>query len=105
MRAMTLAQIDASSRLVPKPGILTVEIDGEAVLFDEEGDQLHHLNRTATIVWSCLDGEASLAEIVTDLSEVLDASYETVMADTISVCRDLAALGLFLGVDAESLTP
>jgi hypothetical protein len=35
---------------VPADAVHTVEIDGEAVLLDQDAERLHHLNATATLV-------------------------------------------------------
>ena len=40
------------------PSAYTVELDGEAVLYDEVADRLHLLNHTATLLWT-LFGRAS----------------------------------------------
>ncbi len=98
MREIHPSAIDASFVPTPRGAIYTVEIDGEAVLLDEDENRLHHLNETATLVWKCLDGAASVDDIVRDVSDVLGASYEVVLGDTIAVCRDLGAQGLLTGV-------
>ena len=36
--------------------LTVVELDGEAVIYDEETTELHHLNPTATIVFALCDG-------------------------------------------------
>jgi hypothetical protein len=87
---------------VPKraDAVYTVEIDGEAVLLDEDGGRLHLLSATATLVWRCYDGRASLAAIVADLSEILGLDYQTVLADTLAVTRELAREGLVHATEA-----
>ena len=42
-----MARIKPSAR----EGLTVVELDGEAVIYDEETSDLHHLNPTATIVF------------------------------------------------------
>ena len=49
--------------------LTVVELDGEAVIYDEQTADLHHLNPTATIVFGLCDGTATMAEIATDISE------------------------------------
>src|SRR5207237_4628899 len=72
---------------VPARGdaVYAVEVDGEAVLLDEERGRLHLLSATATLVWRCFDGRASIGAIVADLSDILGVDYETVLADTLTV--------------------
>ena len=52
-----------------RQGLTVVELDGEAVIYDEETSDLHHLNPTATIVFGLCDGSATIADISTDISE------------------------------------
>ena len=39
------------------------------MIYDEETNDLHHLNPTATIVFGLCDGTATIAEISSDISE------------------------------------
>ena len=41
-----------------RDGLTVVELDGEAVIYDEETTELHHLNPTATIVFGLCDGRS-----------------------------------------------
>ena len=80
----------------------TVEIDGEAVLLDQAAERLHHLNATATLVWACLDGRASLGHDRRRCQLRSWASpYDTVLADTVAVIRQLGDEGLLDGVDPD----
>ena len=49
--------------------LAVVELDGEAVIYDERNGDLHRLNSTATVVFSLLDGSATLEELARDLGE------------------------------------
>ncbi len=104
---------------VPVRGVTvhTVEVDGEAVLLDEASQRLHLLNTTAALVWVCFDGESSIGEIVTDLSDELGETRAVVLADTLVITRHLGDEGLVAnlepvrppeaseGVGAEDETP
>jgi len=48
--------------------LTVVELDRETVIYDEETTELHHLNRTATIVFGLCDGSVTMAEMAADLS-------------------------------------
>ena len=73
----------------------TVEVDGEAVLLND--GRLHLLNATGALVWACFDGDGTMAEIATDISEGFGV-YETVLDDTLAVARELGAEGLLASV-------
>ncbi len=77
------------------------EIDGEAVLLGGDG-AVHRLNPTATLVWRCADGHATLAEIIDDLAAAFTGAERTTVAgDVMQVVRDFVRLGLLNGVRAE----
>jgi len=79
----------------------TVVLDGEAVLLDERENRLHLLNHTATLLWQLYDGEASLAELATDVSAELAVDRDTVLADLLTITRHLGAEGILDGVVAD----
>ena len=93
-------QIDAEFAPARSANVYTVEIDGEAVLLDEEANRLHHLNHTAALLWACFDGHAVVRDLAAEISEELDLPFETVLADTLAVVRDLGTEGLLDGVSA-----
>jgi hypothetical protein len=81
----------------------TIQIDGEAVLLDEAENRIHHLNHSAALLWACFDGHASVHDLAYELSEELDASYATLLAETTTVVRHLGRQGLLAGVRGDLL--
>ena len=59
-----------------RDGLTVVELDGEAVIYDEETTELHHLNPTATIVFGLCDGSATMAEMAADLSAAFEVPVQ-----------------------------
>lgn len=49
--------------------LTVVELDGDAVIYDERNGDVHRLNPTATLVFSMLDGSTTLDELARDLGE------------------------------------
>lgn len=85
-----------------------VEVDGEAVLFDEVGRIVHVLNPTATHVLGAIDGRTSLGRIADDLSDAFGADPGVVRADVLALAEDLMRKRLVIPVDPEdppSLAP
>ena len=82
----------------PVPSVATVELDGEAVLFDESSGSLHLLDPVATVIWSRLDGSATLEELATELSTTFAADRSRVRDDLISFVRELDRQHLLEGV-------
>ena len=101
MVAVRATDIDHS--FVPRraESAYTVELDGEAVVLDEARNRLHHLNPTATLVWSCFDGSGTIDEIAVDLATAFDSEHHPVVADVLTLARELGGEGLLEGVDYE----
>jgi hypothetical protein len=105
---MTVHDVDSLDRdFVPVRGtwVHTVEIDGEAVLLDEDENRLHHLNHTAALLWSCFDGQAAVGQLAAEIADELDLPLDAVLDDTLRVVRELGREGLLLGVRAERPEP
>ena len=85
----------------PRREVVTVEIDGDAVVYDELKEMAHLLNPTAAIVWRLLDGETPLDELSADLAAVFGARLEEVLADVVALVQDLGQRGLLEHVSAE----
>lgn len=86
--------VDPGYVAVRSPAAYTVEVDGEAVILDEEAERLHLLNPSASLLWACFDGESSLADICADLAEALGTPLEVVLADSLDALRKLVEEGL-----------
>lgn len=76
----------------------TVEMDGDAVVLDEELNRLHLLNASAALVWTCCDGTGTIGEIAHDLAVVANLPNADMLADVLALARTLGAEGLLDGV-------
>jgi coenzyme PQQ synthesis protein D (PqqD) len=47
--------------------LTVVELEGEAVIYDERTNELHHLNPTATVVFSLFDGTSTIKELAEEV--------------------------------------
>jgi len=90
--------IDEGFVAQPAAGVHTVELDGEAVVYDERQKRLHVLDHHGTLVWLCFDGVCSLKEVMADLVEVFSVDPAVVRADVMSLARSLGSEGLLAGV-------
>ena len=70
-----------------REGLTVVELDGEAVIYDEETSDLHHLNPTATIVFGLCDGAATIADISTDISPAFGVPADEVEGQVRTLIR------------------
>jgi hypothetical protein len=85
----------------PRREVVTVDIDGDAVVYDELQERTHLLNPTGAIVWGLLDGETRLDELSADLAEAFGVDVEEVLADVVALVRELGQRGLLEHVAAE----
>jgi PqqD family protein of HPr-rel-A system len=74
--------------------ITVVEIDGEAVIYDERSGDLHHLNPTATIVFGLCDGTATVKEFSSDIADAFEAPVGDVERQVRALIRSLRNEGL-----------
>ena len=69
-------------------------IDGETVILDRAGGQVHRLNATASCVWSQLNGENSPAAIADYVASQFDSAPDSVLDDVVKAIDNLSQLGL-----------
>lgn len=92
---------DITLDLAPRPhtDVTSVEVDGEAVVYSPHAG-VHRLDTTATVLWRCFDGDASLRELADDLADVFPEEEPSRLgADLLAYARDLGRAGLLDGVD------
>lgn len=89
--------VDPACRPSRKPGLASVEVGGETVLYDPAGDLLHRLEPSASTVWSRLDGTVRLETLATELAVSYGAPPDTVRRDVTALASRLWDLGLLDG--------
>jgi hypothetical protein len=95
------ADLDLSSVPRRSAAAWTEVLDGEAVILDQAGNRLHHLNPTATVAWTCFDGTGTLADLAADLAHEFATDPSTTAADVVALARELGAAGLLEGVEPD----
>ena len=75
----------------------TLELDHEAILLDPRTDRIHQLNPQATVIWSVLDGEGTVGDLVADLAEAFAVEPVVLREDVHRLVEQLAAFGLLEG--------
>jgi hypothetical protein len=93
---MSRSFVEIDERFVPQHAdhVYAVDVDGEYVILDESVGRLHLLNHTGSLLWQLFDGSADVGELARDVSDVLGADYDTVLADTILIVGRLRREGL-----------
>jgi PqqD family protein of HPr-rel-A system len=74
-----------------RPDLTIVELDGEAVIYDEVSGDLHHLNPTATLVLRLCDGTATGRELAADIADAYGLPPEGVASDVRAALRSFRA--------------
>ena len=82
--------------------MVTVEIDGEAIIYDELQEMAHLLSPTAAIVWGLLDGQSRLEDVAVDLAEAFDVTAEQVLGDVVKLVQEFAQLDLLENIPSTS---
>jgi len=74
--------------------LAVVVLDGEAVIYDEETQDLHHLNPTATVVFSLCEGTSTIREIAEEISQTFRVPANDIEAQIRPLLRQLRRAGL-----------
>ena len=98
---MRAADIDVSFAPQQAPSTHTEVLDDEAVILDDGQNRLHHLNRTASVVWSCFDGSGPITDIARDLAAAFGTEPGTTTAEVLALARELGGEGLIAGVEPD----
>ncbi len=84
----------APLRLRARDDLTVVEIDGESVVYDEATGNLHHLNPTATVVFSLCDGTVSARELAVEIAEAFEQPADQIERQVRRLLRELRSQGL-----------
>lgn len=60
---------------------VTVEVDGETLIYHRQTGRVHRLNPVGAIVWQWLDGETTVGALVSDLSSAFGIDPTVVRRD------------------------
>ena len=94
-----------SSRDVPPRAAaeaVTVELDGEALIYHLGTGGVHRLDRVGAIVWRLLDGQTSVDVLVDDLAAAFSVDPDVVRCDVESLLDTLGQAFLLAGETAPS---
>jgi hypothetical protein len=94
----TVETVTADFVATARPDVVQVEVDGEVVLCDDRVKVMHRLNPSAGVLWRCLDGSGSLAEIAGDLADVYQVDAAQVLNEVMATAQQFASAGLLVGV-------
>lgn len=82
--------------------LAVVELDGEAVIYDESSGNLHHLNPSATIIFNLFDGSSTIKELASLIEEELKVPASEVEQQIREVLKEFRKSGLLDGAPASN---
>jgi PqqD family protein of HPr-rel-A system len=79
--------------------LTVVELDGEAVIYDERNGDVHRLNPTAALVFSLLDGSVTIHELARDVSEAFSRPVTEIEAQLRALVDQFGESHLLVGTE------
>jgi hypothetical protein len=85
-----------ASEYTPRKRADVLELDmGDGVVLYDPGSRLvHHLNPSASLLWSLSDGEASVGQLAVEISEELHLEPSQLHEQFVGLVAEMDALGL-----------
>ncbi len=69
--------------------VAVVELDGEAVIYDQRHNEFHHLNPAATLIYRLCDGTATITELAANVAEAAQRPAREVEGELRALLREL----------------
>ncbi len=66
-----------------------VELDGEAVIYDQRHNEFHHLNPAATLIYRLCDGTATVKELAANVAAAVHRPTGEVERELRALLREL----------------
>ncbi|OFW59071.1 MAG: hypothetical protein A2W01_04245 [Candidatus Solincola sediminis] len=86
-------ELEPESRLRRTPGIAWRIVDEEAILVNVRQDEVIHLDKVASFIWSKMDGAASLERIAEAMIEEFDVELSIALEDITGFAERLLKQG------------
>jgi hypothetical protein len=96
-----LPDVDTAAVLGPAPGVVSVAIGDEVVVYRVADAASLVLNSTAGLLWQCLDGASPLADIVDDIADAFGTDRADVEKDCVPVVGVWLAENLLKEVNGD----
>lgn len=90
------------SRVRVAEGVLFRELEGEAVLLNQQNGRYYGLNEVGTRMWACVTKFGQVEPALRELAAEYDAREERIRHDLFELLDDLASEKLLEIVDADA---
>ena len=78
----------------PRTDLAIENSDGELIVLDKDGGEVHQLNEAASLIWNGLSEGLGTDEIAVKLTSAFDVEHETAMSDVQATVAQFVELGL-----------
>ena len=92
------AGLSLESVVEPSDNCGSLVLRDEMVIVHEPSGRAHVLNQSGALIWQCLDGTSSLADIANDVADVFSLPPEGVQQQVVDLVRSLGTLGMLADV-------
>ena len=80
--------------LKPRPDLAVEESDGELIVLDKDGGEVHQLNQSAALIWQGLSEGLGTDEIAVLLTNAFDVDQKSAISDIETTITQLCELKL-----------
>ncbi|MCP5027196.1 MAG: PqqD family protein [Actinomycetia bacterium] len=95
--------IDDNYVASPLPGLVSVEIGGERVVWNPDHPAPAYLDPITALLWTLLDGEVSVGQLIEDVVEVIGIGADVARARIVNAMQIYRAGGLLADSPDSSL--
>lgn len=74
--------------------VLELDMGDGLILYNHDGDLIHHLNPSGGLVWQLCDGAATVGQLGREIAEEYGLDVPTIQAQVAAVIAEFEALGL-----------
>lgn len=78
----------------PRTDLVVENADGELIVLDKDGGEVHQLNQSATLIWGALADGMEIGEIARLLTDAFDVEQEMAISDVQTTIQRFSELGL-----------
>jgi hypothetical protein len=86
--------VPLSYRPRKRADVLEVDMGDGLILYNHDGDLVHHLNPSAGLIWHLCESDVTVGQLGREIAEEYGLDVETIQAQVAEVVAEFDALGL-----------
>jgi methyltransferase-like protein len=79
---------------ITKPDLINQDVDGETLILNNQGAEIHQLNEVASFIWGQCDGQHSIDDIAQLLLQHYSVSQQQATIDVAEIIEQFKTKGL-----------